>query len=201
MTPRPDLNAFLPLRGSEWTSARDRFLRTRFEPRALRRRFARSADPRLRITAAILAAWKEHGKPFRAFLGEIEKVDVDAEGRTRLGLFGPVNRLSSVLEHALGREALPFCWERAIKIVETGHGWKAGIFFSAIRCMADASSVEPLLWALEEAVSASRVDIIHQTLLHLPFHGFREKLESLRQVHTWRKWVMEDLLARNPGKT
>ncbi|MEK7468723.1 MAG: hypothetical protein AAB074_15035 [Planctomycetota bacterium] len=196
MQPTSELFSLLPLRGRSWTSARNGFLRRSFDPRALRRKFARHPDPRIRTTAAILAAWKEHGKRFRAFLRQVEDVNVEEEARTRLGLHGPVNRLSHVLEQELGRDALPFCWERAIKIVETGNGWKAGIFFSAIRHLADESSVEPLLWAVDEAASASRVDWIHQTLLHLPFKAFRERLESLRQVHTWRKWVMDDLLAR-----
>lgn len=177
------------LRGKAWIAARDRFCR---RPSAL----PRTPDPRLRIVAAILAAWKKDGARFRAFLRTIDAVDVDAEARTRLGLFGPIGRLAGSFLQQFGRRGLPFAWERILRLPGREAPLGDAVFLEALRRLPDRASVEPLLWAIEEASDAGRLDALHQALIAQPFAEYKGRLEKLKRESRWRAFVAEDLLAR-----
>jgi hypothetical protein len=188
--PLSDIFALVPLRGRAWVLARDAALRRPPFPAA-----RRHPDPRVRAVAAILDAWRARGGEFRSFLRQIDAVDVDEESKTRLGMFGPVGRLSAILDAAFGDEALPFCWERVVKWADDP-AWRRHVFTHTLRLRPSARSVEPLLWALDGATEPGVVDAIHQALIAQPLKGFRARLEALKRENRWRAFVAEDLLAR-----
>jgi hypothetical protein len=189
--PLTEILALLSLRGRAWIRARDAALRRRPFPPA-----RRHPDPRVRAVAAILDAWRARGREFRAFLRQIDDVDVDAESRTRLGMFGPVGRLSAILDASFGDEALPFCWERAIQHTGPEPGWRLHVFTHTLRRRPSPLSVDPLLWALDAATQPGVVDSLHQTLIAQPFRPFRNRLEAMKRENRWRAFEAEDLLAR-----
>lgn len=153
-------------------------------------------DVRLCITAAFLAGWQEDRDRFHAFERDLAAIDFRTESLKVPGIGPAVERVVSAARREHGERLLPFCWEAVIKLGELLPDYKRMAFFGYIADVQSESSIEPLLWCVDEAADPEIRDGAHQTLVAHLGSLTRDRLKAGRRPHHSRDFVYEDLLQR-----
>lgn len=191
-----ELEVLKALRGRLYVRSRDQVLATQQGFEDVLAQTQAGPDRRLELTATFLAAWARDRERQESFERMLDAVDVKAESKNVTGLGGAIRLLVDEAREAHGEALLPFCWERIVKLSEITPAWKVGACFEMIRQTATESSIEPLLWCVDEATTPGLIDAAHQALQALPFLGLKDRLAAGMSLHTMRRYVYEDMLLR-----
>lgn len=191
-----DLELLRVLRGRLYKVHRDRVLAANVSFDEVLVRARAQPDKRLELTAMFLAGWARDRDKYEAFASRLDGIDVKGVSSTVKGLGGVIDAVAYDGIAAHGEALLPYCWERLVKLSDVPPAWQLGACLEMIRQTASESSIEPLLWCVDEATSASLIDAVHQVLQALPFQGWKDRFTEGMSPHTMRRYVYEDMLLR-----
>jgi hypothetical protein len=184
------------VRGPLYRRRRDAALAQSVDMAAVLEASRRQPDPRITVVATILAAWKDHGPRYEAFLASFGQVNLERAAKTVTGIGGVIQGLAYDAEQALGEAILPLCWEQILKFTDELPDWQLATFLAILRKIPAGSSIEPLLWMVEQETDPGRIDGAHQALILLPYGGMKARLSALKEALAFRAFVVDDLLAR-----
>lgn len=181
-------------RGPIYRAHRDRLLARAPDAKGLLEAATARGDPRLAVTAEILAGWAAHGPLYRAILAEIEAVNLARASQEITGVRGVWQSLAYRAANAWGEAALPLSWESLLKQRSEIPPWKAIAFLRMIVAVPRASSVMPVLWFLGESEDPDMLHAAHETLKELPCAEMAGEMKQAWELHDMRAAVLHDLL-------
>lgn len=200
MTDGTELEILKALEGGAYRRRRDQLVASGVDLASVAEQAQRQPDRRIEVVATIAASWARHRGQYEAVLARLDGIDVASASATMTGAVGAARLVLGVEVEQQGEALLPFFWEQVIKFRVETPWWKTLAFFDGIAAIPSEASIEPMLWALEVYTTAEQINVVHKTLLRLPYAGHADRLAEVREQHQLRRFVADDLLVRLPPK-
>ncbi len=191
-----DLELLRVLRGPLYTRRRDQMLASAKGFAEIADQLKSQPDRRLELTARFLAGWEQDREIYEGLDRALAAVDYPSFAQNVTGIGPAVARVVYAARQKDGERLLPYCYEQLVKLGEGLPDYKRMALFRLIGDMPTEASIEPLLWTVDETMDTDILDGAHQTLLNLPFQGWKDRLTRGKANHQGRAFIYEDLLQR-----